>query len=168
MKRFLFLSFLTLSFLFICSPITAQEKDYLIINLGPEDDKEWMDDYSGIFIVFYFSPLGEMVMTDPLGRKLGFDPIKEKEYEEIPNSSYAVYPDEDCETGEILGDPRTILMIVRPVEGEYQLEVIGIGRGNYTLTIALDDKESNQTKEIHEKIPISPGTIHTYKFMFKK
>jgi hypothetical protein len=59
-------------------------------------------------------------------------------------------------------------MIVRPVEGEYQLEVIGIGRGNYTLTIALDDKESNQTKEIHEKILISPGAIHTYKFDFKK
>lgn len=71
------------------------------IYIGPE--YEFSDDLSAIFITFH-SP-GELVLVDPYGRRTGFNPILQETYEEIPDSNYAVYPDEDCETGEILGEP---------------------------------------------------------------
>lgn len=192
MKRFLFLFFLTSAFLFISLPIIAMKKEALLktdievvpceeefglfgvdnisfvpYQSDPGEDRRWIDDRSSILIYLDDSP-GEMVITDPLGRRTGFDPIIEEEYEEIPNSNYTIYQFVDCETDEIIDDPITELMILRPLEGEYRLEVIGTGNGTYILTIYLYTLDNNRTEEVYENTPIYPGSIHTYNFEFKK
>ena len=54
-------------------------------------------DESEIDILFH-SP-GELVLTDPQGRRTGFDPLTNTSYDEIPQGTYAYFHQEDAVTG---------------------------------------------------------------------
>ena len=69
-----------------------------------------------------------MLLTDPQGRRIGRNPIKGINYNEIPNASYGgeglmddLDPDADPET-----DPSFFeeILIMHPIDGEYNLNVI--------------------------------------------
>lgn len=122
-------------------------------------------DITGITIDFH-SP-GELLLTDPQGRKVGYDPITMVAYNEIPRAYYETSGLEDAETGDP-GPESKILWIPRPLAGDYQLQVIGTDTGVYTLEIRATDPEGNQSLKIFIDISITPGKIHTYGFYYAK
>ncbi len=106
----------------------------------------------------------ELILTDPKGRKTGFDPVRKKVYHEIPRADYGGESIADAE-----GAPASLnLQISAPLEGEYQLEIIGITSGLYKIEMqsyALGVHSSNEEfKDVH----IDKAEIHKYKFSFEK
>ena len=126
--------------------------------MGPE--YVFVDMWCGI-VIFFHSP-GELLITDPQGKRTGYDPISGIEYSEIPNSGYASEAIEDAITGEP-GPETKIIDIRQPIEGEYELKVIGTEEDDYTLGIYATDRENNESgKEFLEPISISPEVVHSY------
>lgn len=72
-----------------------------------------------------FSPI-DIILIDPLGRRIGTDPATNQLINEVPNSFYS---------GNQTDLEYTI--IPDPIPGVYQLELIGTGAGSYQLTSTL-------------------------------
>lgn len=87
------------------------------------------------------SPI-EVVITDPLGRRLGFDPVRGIYYEEIPNSSYFrdLLPADavDALLQQLLDQPLEFT-IGDYVPGQYRFEVFGIGDGPWLVNFGVND-----------------------------
>ncbi len=122
-------------------------------------------DITGIVIRFH-SP-GELIITDPQGRRTGYDPVSGFSYTEIPGSSYSSFYLADDETGDLGPDTKEI-DIRQPIAGDYQLQVIGTDTGTYALEIAVYDPNLNPSGSNFENIPISPGEGHSYGFYYAK
>ncbi|MBF0319281.1 MAG: C39 family peptidase [Nitrospirae bacterium] len=137
---------------------------------GPEHT---YTDRTGLTIRFH-SP-GELVITDPLGRRVGYDPTTGITYNEISDSHYeSLYPDDDTEPypTELLEQEYKELDISKPVAGDYKLQVIGTGTGNYMLDIRswnpdLDSSISGWVR-IFENVPITPNEVQIYGFHYAK
>jgi len=126
--------------------------------VGPE--YTYVDSWCSLKITFH-SP-GELVITDPLGRKEGYDPVSETlYYDQISNAAYGDDGLPNYETGQTESEAKEIDIQV-PAEGEYELKVIGTGVGDYALEIIASDREGGFSYKGIEQIPISPGIIHTY------
>ncbi|MBI3477595.1 MAG: hypothetical protein HY010_17830, partial [Acidobacteria bacterium] len=122
-------------------------------------------DISGLTIRFH-SP-GELLLTDPQGSRVGYDPVQQLEYNEIPDAYYEGIHLADAESGD--PGPLTMdLFVPKPLAGDYKLEVFGTGDGTYALEVHAYDPELNPS--IHEfiDVAISPGTLHTYAFRYSK
>ncbi|PIS39617.1 MAG: hypothetical protein COT33_01040 [Candidatus Nealsonbacteria bacterium CG08_land_8_20_14_0_20_38_20] len=89
----------------------------------------------------------ELLITDPLGRKLGKDPTTNTVYDEIPDSSYT-------QEGSIITSetPLTelpeakVIYIPTPIDGKYDIQVIGTESGSYTMGLLAYD-ETGQSKD---------------------
>ncbi|MHC4269536.1 MAG: hypothetical protein ACYSTS_13835, partial [Planctomycetota bacterium] len=131
----------------------------------PATGKRTYDD-SFIYITLY-SP-GELVLTDPQGRRTGFDPLTNTTYDEIPDGGCMVFALEDAVSGDVASDPIRKIYIPQPITGEYTLKVTGTGKGNYDLKIDVGDAEANQSDSFFTDIPISSGSVHSYSFYYDK
>jgi len=112
-----------------------------------------------------FHSLGEMLITDPLGRRLGFDPSTGRTFNEIPNSGYSVLGIGDATDPNPVPldyDPPKELELVRIPEGEYTLRITGTGNGTYKLLMYSMDVEGMPSGEVFENIPITLGEVHIY------
>lgn len=92
----------------------------------------------------------ELLITDPLGRKLGKD-ASGIEYGEIPNAWY--FEDGiDDPTGEnpSVQERNKIIQILKPVDGEYKLEVFGTGQGDYSLDANFYDIQGNVNNKLFQ------------------
>ena len=90
-------------------------------------------------VTFYIASPAELFLIDPLGKRIGIDPTTNQFVSEILQSSY--YEDEigaDEGTGRI--GPVKVLDIMEPIEGEYQLQIIGMASGSYNLTARTEDR----------------------------
>jgi hypothetical protein len=109
---------------------------------------------SGLLRVTYNSPVLGLV-TDPLGRRIGFDPIAKSIVNEI--GSTARYSG-------ILTEPQTI-EIEAPIDGVYRIEAIGTGDGPYTITVETGAGEGQGLSAVVATgtavfgEPIEPNTI---------
>ena len=92
----------------------------------------------------------EFILTDPQERKLGYDPLTDTHYDEIPNSSYGVEELSSFSSGETIS--WLLAYIKNPLQGEYLLKVIGTGDGDYTI-------ETRKIFDTIEKLPFIDGTI---------
>jgi len=110
----------------------------------------------------YDSPC-ELVITDPLGRKEGYDPVSGTTYQgQIPD---AFYGEEGLPNlPEDPPEPQSKeIDISVPAEGKYELKVIGTKKGGYDLEVHASDREGGISyKDDIEQIPISPNVVHTY------
>lgn len=122
-------------------------------------------DRTGIDIRFH-SP-GELLLTDPQGRRIGYDPVQGITYNEIPDAYYEVSRLDDDETGE-LGPESKELYVPQPPAGDYHLQVIGTGTGTYTLEMRATDPALKSSIDKFKDIPITPDTVHTYGFYYAK
>ncbi len=110
----------------------------------------------------------ELLLIDPQGRRIGYDPIKGVTYHEVaPESFYEEIGLDDDVTGDP-GPTTKELYIHQPLAGDYQLQVMGTDAGIYTLEIAAYDPELSPSGENFENISITPSEIHTYRFHFAK
>ena len=110
---------------------------------------------------------GDLIIIDSEGRKMGYDPIEDEEYDEIAN---ACYEDEhgiaDIVTGEVAHRYKWLYLSEVKDDERYHLQVIGTTKGRYILEFKFYDAEKNDLYEIFEKT-ISPGEIHTYTWEYK-
>lgn len=125
---------------------------------GPE--YTFTDIQSSLTIRFH-SP-GQLVLTDPLGRKLGYDPILQKEYHEIPNGSYNILY-QSALNGPPDQDPTKELDLPVPQEGEYTLTITGTGTGSYDLDVLASSRDLTYSSLNNiTDVPINTGEIHSY------
>ena len=88
----------------------------------------------------------ELLVTDPQGRKLGKDPINDIEYNEIPGGSYYLegignpFPEIPAPTKE-----SKFIWIPDPLEGEYNIQIIGTELGEYTLDFLAYNEAGEST-----------------------
>ncbi|MCK4553956.1 right-handed parallel beta-helix repeat-containing protein [Candidatus Parcubacteria bacterium] len=83
----------------------------------------------------------ELLVIDPLGRKLGKD--NNIEYNEIPGGSYITEGIGNIETMTPSPDPSKSIWIPNPADGEYKIKVIGTGEGDYHFYSTVTDLEGN-------------------------
>ena len=102
-------------------------------------------------IYFYLASPAEYLVTDPQGRRLGIDPTTNTTYNEIPNGSYTLEgPIADSDT---VLDPSTLHMvktiyIPAPIDGNYDVKVIGTESGSYTANSFIYDNNGNSQSNV--------------------
>lgn len=117
----------------------------------------------------FHSP-GEIILTDPQGRRTGQDPLSGQTYNEIPFSSYEItgYDThaDDGTTSVEPGDMSKVVEVADPIPGEYTVTVTGTGAGSYDLDIRLLDASYNSSIKEMAGLPISPGAVYKFKYAY--
>jgi hypothetical protein len=119
------------------------------------------------WVFFTLASPAELIVTDPLGRKTGYDPRSGTTYMEIPEAYYKYETNIDPSEENYTDDPHVykVFELYQPVDGEYLLEVIGLEAGTYTLYARMFDNEVNETSyEFSEEI--IAGEINEYQLDF--
>jgi len=125
----------------------------------------FVDQITGMRFTFH-SPV-EPFITDPTGRREGFDPITQTSYDEIPNAYYDNDVGQfDDETGLPDPDPRKSLEVFGDVDGDYLLTVTGTATGTYDAEIWTIDNAGNMPRTTLDQIPTAPNVVQTYLFHF--
>ncbi|HWS16343.1 MAG TPA: PxKF domain-containing protein [Candidatus Methylomirabilis sp.] len=86
----------------------------------------------------------EFLLTDPAGRRAGYDPVSGAVVNEIPDFEYGPERIDDAETGEP-GHEVKVLYIGRPLPGAYDVKVIGTGSGGFNLSVVALDNAADKT-----------------------
>ncbi len=98
-----------------------------------------------------FSP-AQAFIVDPLGRRRGLNPADGISYDEIPDvtatlgeASFTTLPDFPVPPDP---DPVKYIHINQPVQGEFQIQIVGTGSGPYTLEIIKIDAFGTETTQL--------------------
>jgi hypothetical protein len=112
--------------------------------------------------VSFHSP-GELLITDPSGRRLGADPLTNTSFQEIPNSAYNNEPleDDDTQIPDDDSDTMKSLEVVSPATGDYTLTVTGTGEGTYDMEISGMDANGQPTVSAFSGVPITTNQVQT-------
>lgn len=121
-------------------------------------------------VVTVFSP-AHLLLTDPLGRRVGFDPSDGRLFAEVPGSAYDsvaglsnVLPDGSFGPDD-LDQPKQI-ELTEAVTGVYTVDLEGTGTGTYELAVSLFGNANRIASLNHRDIPIAPGEKHRYAFTY--
>ncbi len=85
-----------------------------------------------LLMIWARSPV-ELFLTDPLGRRTGYDPVSRNHMNQIPESTYGTESIAAADVSDMSTGETKILEVHFPKEGEFGLEVIGVGSGAYEL-----------------------------------
>lgn len=135
----------------ITNPVKEAKENHftLIISLQPADSQ--------------LEPPGQLLVTDPLGKKLGWDPTASKMFAEISSGSYSLIGLDDDVTEET--GPRSIqIYILRTITGTYSLQITGNKIGVYNLEIHLVDPDNliKPFDKIYKNIALNQDQAHKY------
>ena len=99
----------------------------------------------------------EVCVIDPLGRKMGTDPIARKKYDEIPRSA---------EGGSVGGGnpDDKFLDVIGAVNGDYLVTVVGTGKlaSKYAMEISAENDQSKEVEVLIENINIGQHVVNKY------
>lgn len=85
------------------------------------------------------APRVGVILTDPRNRRIGYDPLTSKTWQELPQAEAFV----DCEeNGEALRNCQATIQICGPVSGAYKLQVVAAETGRYSLEISGQSAET--------------------------
>jgi hypothetical protein len=87
----------------------------------------------------------QLLVTDPLGRKTGYDPRSGEIWKEIPNADYLTENINEPD-GKRLADSK-LLLIPQPIPGSYLVQIIGYSAGPYTVDVIQTDVLGNTKTE---------------------
>ena len=106
----------------------------------------------------------EFVVIDPLGRKAGLDPTSGQLWNEIPGATYLL-ENIVANGNRSEGNYRSskFLEVSVPLDGAYQIQVIGTGTGSYKLNISTGDWRGVTTSEVYTGQAV-PGSVDNYDF----
>jgi hypothetical protein len=90
----------------------------------------------------------ELVITDPLGRKLGFDPVSNTAWNEIPNAGYMTEQISAADGANVPPLEDKFLEILAPPDGSYSIDVIGTGQGPYEIDSFASDWSGSISRNI--------------------
>jgi len=128
---------------------------------------QFNDQITGMRFTFH-SPV-EAFITDPTGRRAGFDPLTQTTYNEIPNAFYDQdVGNEDDETGLPDSNPGKTLEVYGDVDGDYLVTVTGTDTATYDAEIWAMDLAGNMPRTTLDQIPTAPGLVQTYLFHFER
>jgi len=106
----------------------------------------------------------EFVITDSLGRRAGYDPMKRQRYDEI-NESYGVFSI-DSENPEVESpEPVKEFMTHTPIDGRYRLTLFGTKSCRYTLSITLSRGIQDGAEFDFDGVADS-NTVQQYEFRY--
>lgn len=78
-----------------------------------------------------------VVLTDPWGRRIGFDPLIKQAWQQLP----AAEGDIDCDRLDNTAACRGVVQVCGPVSGTYKLEVIAPQATTYSMSISARSEE---------------------------
>jgi len=104
----------------------------------------------GIIHIHLASP-AELLVIDPLSRRLGKDPIANIEYNEIPGGVYYLegIGNPFAETPILVEEAKNI-WIPDPIDGNYDVKIIGTGTGGYIADFSIYD-QTGQSEDITQE-----------------
>jgi hypothetical protein len=85
----------------------------------------------------YGSPNVGIILTDPRGRRIGFDPLIERAWQALPVAQGYI----NCDDLEGRGTCRGVVQICGPVSGTYNVEVVAQKSTAYSMSISARSKE---------------------------
>jgi hypothetical protein len=118
----------------------------------------------GMFIALG-SP-AELLLTDPSGKRLGFDLATQTSYSEITGGVYSREANGDDSTGIPDPDPVKLIDLLGAVQGDYTLQLTGTGTGTYNLDIRAYDQNDNPSPASFLNMPVQMGQVITYTIPF--
>lgn len=97
----------------------------------------------------------ELILTDPQGRRTGFDPVTSTSFLDIPTSDYSTsaYCDELGSSG--CNSPFKTLEVGNQMPGQYTLDVIGNGSAAFTVSLRASDASGNFITQTYSGITAS-------------
>ena len=122
--------------------------------------------FSGIRFSFH-SPV-DVVVTNPLGQRVGSDPRTGATYAEIPGGiADSTFLDDD-EVGGLAADESVKgIGITSPAAGAYTVTVVGTATGSYSAQITtVGNDEAQQASTLLVDVPTTPGEVHSYQFNY--
>lgn len=78
-----------------------------------------------------------IVLTDPRGRRIGFDPLTKRGWQELPMAQGSI----DCDDSDGKDACRGLVEVCGALSGTYKLEIIANAVSDYTLTISARSQE---------------------------
>ena len=78
-----------------------------------------------------------IVLTDPRGRRIGFDPLTKLGWQELPMAQGSI----DCDDSDGKDACRGLVEVCGALSGTYKLEIIANAASDYTLTISARSQE---------------------------
>jgi hypothetical protein len=78
-----------------------------------------------------------IVLTDPRGRRIGFDPLTKRGWEELPVAQGSI----DCDESDGKDACRGLVEVCGALSGTYKLDIIANAASDYTLTISARSQE---------------------------
>lgn len=138
-----------------------QVQRYSVVN-DPNVDLSWLT-------IQLHSP-AELLITDPLGRRLGVDPNAAVTYDEIPQASYLLSdPLADDAGGTETTEEFKEATIIAPVDGAYLIQVIGTGSGDYRVTASFSTSDGQNIVDLPTIIgTTTPGQVDAHPFNLNK
>lgn len=109
------------------------------------------------------------IVTDPNGRRVGYDPTTGTSYSEIPGASYEIQsidtPNEDGYTPQTLVAERYFVSGTDVPSGAYQVQVFAVNSGSYYLDYSGYDATGTTNKSIYHTGIIQVGQPVVYNFI---
>jgi hypothetical protein len=91
--------------------------------------------YDPSMVFMHLAGNADMIITDPQGRKTGFNPITQQSYSEIPEGTYFTAESiSDPSDPNIFTPPESRFEGMNPVSGQYQVQVFAKSNTSYQLT----------------------------------
>jgi hypothetical protein len=116
--------------------------------VDPKDDMDCLS-MGELDIVFRTdnngAPKVGVVLTDPRGRRIGFDPLTKHAWQQFPEAEGYV----DCDDLHGSDACRGIVQVCGPVSGTYKLEMIGQKTTTYSVSISARSKELVDGGKVH-------------------
>ena len=115
---------------------------------------------------FALASPAEFLITDPNGDRVGIDPTTGIKYNEISGASYSREGiDNPDELVASTNHQNKIVHIPNPINGDYEIKVIGTGEGSYAITSSVYDSNSDSYSEVFEGNTIE-NIITEYTFSY--
>ena len=120
----------------------------LAYELDPEDNGHCLS-LGALDIVYrthnYGPPNVGVILTDPRGRRIGFDPLTKKAWQVLPVAQGYI----DCDDLDGRGSCRGVVQVCGPVSGTYKLEIIAQQTAAYSVSISARSKAIRGNGSLH-------------------
>lgn len=144
MRRTAPLGVVTLAMIFVCSNAAVSENTLKALSVSTS------------------SPV-ELVLIDPQGRKSGYDPVTKTLFEDIPVSAYNTSQSCDEQGSGGCNPPFKTLSMANQMDGQYTLDVIGTGTGDFAVEVSMSDAAGNWISHFYSGTT-APGRISQFTF----
>lgn len=108
------------------------------------------------------------IITDPMGRRFGYDPINKIGYSEIPEGNYYLEsyntPNEPDVPFETLTVQNVFEQTVNVVDGNYRVQIFGVEAGSYNFKMTSHDVAGDKNNETDFSGVISVGEVKTFNY----